>query len=96
MIPALLHLLRHGPLHPALRPREAMRQIQNNWRADVPRYNDELVRFAAERNAFVIDVQQVFEDQFPNDFIDESHFTPKGHQRMAELLVERLMSEGQL
>ncbi len=75
---------------------EAMRQIQNNWRADVPRYNDELVRFAAERNAFVIDVQQVFEDQFPNDFIDESHFTPKGHQRMAELLVERLMSEGQL
>ena len=67
-----------------------LRRVDDNWRGQVPFYNDALRRFGETSGAPVIDVQSVFEVQYPNDFIDECHFSEEGHQRMAELLADRL------
>jgi lysophospholipase L1-like esterase len=59
------------------------------WRATIPAYNRALADFARENGAAWVDVQSRF-DGHPDLFVDECHFTQPGHQRMAELLVERL------
>ncbi len=77
---------------PHREPTAYMRQVENNWRAKVPEYNDALRQFGEESRTLVIDVQRVFETHYPDGFIDECHFTEEGHRRMAELLAERLPS----
>jgi lysophospholipase L1-like esterase len=60
------------------------------WRGSVPRYNAALADWAASRDVPLIDVQQSFE-QLPSAlFADECHFTPRGYQRMAALIYDRL------
>jgi lysophospholipase L1-like esterase len=75
---------------------ERMKQINDNWRGEVPQYNEALVRFGRDEGALVVDVQGVFEERFPGAFVDECHFTPEGHQAMAELLYARLFAAGYL
>ena len=81
---------------PHREPVERMKRIQNNWRGEVPSYNEALVGFGRDKDELVVDVQAAFEDRFPDAFVDECHFTQEGHEKMAELLFERLETEGYL
>jgi lysophospholipase L1-like esterase len=61
------------------------------WRGSVPRYNAVLTVWASSQGVPLIDVQRYFAP-LPNSlFSDECHFTPKGYQRMAELVRDRLV-----
>ena len=77
---------------PHREPTAYLRHIENNWRWRVPEYNDALRRFGEDSGSLVIDVQRVFETQYPEGFIDECHFTEEGHRRTAEFLAGRLPS----
>ena len=77
---------------PHREPDAQLRQVDDNWRGQVPFYNDALRRFGETSGAPVIDVQSVFEERYPSHFIDECHFSEAGHQRMAELLADRLLA----
>jgi lysophospholipase L1-like esterase len=81
---------------PHREPVARMREITGNWRGEVPLYNDALRRVGQDEGQLVIDVQAVFEAHHPEHFVDECHFTPEGHQRMAELLYEQLDAAGYL
>jgi len=60
------------------------------WRGSVPRYNAALVEWAERRNVAVLDVQRLFAQLSPAFFWDECHLTPKGYQKLGELVRDQL------
>jgi len=66
-----------------------------NWRAEVPSYNDAVRELSAGIGATLIDVERAFEGR-AELFVDECHFAPDGHQRMAELVRDELFAAGLL
>jgi lysophospholipase L1-like esterase len=78
------------------REREPVLAAQrHNWRWQVPAYNRIVRRLAGRGGSILIDVQRRFADR-PELFVDECHFTPAGHQRMAELIERQLSHRGLL
>ncbi len=73
---------------PHLEPPERLAE-RDDWRRQVPAYNDAVRRLAAERGAPLVDVQREFADR-PGEFVDECHFTPDGHLAMARLVAAEL------
>ena len=69
---------------------EDMRE-KDDWRSTIPDYNDSLRLLATERNAPMFDAQRLFEAR-PQDFVDEAHLLPQGHQFLAVQLLEFLRS----
>ena len=59
----------------------------------MPVYNRALLKLAAARGALAVDVQAAFEGG-EAEFVDECHFTPEGHGRMASLLADALLAAG--
>ena len=59
------------------------------WKNRGPLYNAATLEVAIEAGAPVIDLYSLFKDQ-EQYFADESHFTPEGHRRAAELIGERI------
>ncbi len=68
------------------------------WRHSVPDYNSALVAWSQSRGVPLIDAQRHFESLSSDLFSDECHFTPKGYQRMAELVRDQVSvgSDGSL
>ncbi|MFQ5507282.1 MAG: SGNH/GDSL hydrolase family protein, partial [Planctomycetota bacterium] len=62
------------------------------WRKDLPGYNDALRAFARENGHELVDVQAIFERQYPGEFVDECHFSGEGHEHLGELLARRLLA----
>lgn len=68
---------------------QEMRANSANWRSSVPDYNEALRRYASASGVKLIDVQTFFDGSVA-DFIDECHFNPAGHKRMADLVHRQL------
>ncbi len=73
----------------------ALRDDVESWKRRVPDYNQDLRRLGRESGILVIDVQGNF-SQRPDLFVDECHFTPAGHRKMAALLHDALSRAGKL
>ncbi len=73
-----------------------LEQIEHDWLGEVPGYNRALESFGASAGQVVIDVQGIFEAEYPELFADGAHFTLDGHRQMAALLVDRLSTAGML
>ncbi len=91
---------RHGAravllTRPHREPVAVLEGLAGNWRRRVPAYNRAVRRLAADRGAPLIDVQQVFAGA-RRAFVDECHFTPHGHARMARLVAAQLARQGLL
>ena len=61
----------------------------------MPAYNRLVRRLAGRGGSILIDVQRRFADR-PELFVDECHFTPGGHGRMAALIERQLAGRGLL
>ncbi|MCP4656240.1 MAG: hypothetical protein GY856_12580 [bacterium] len=72
-----------------------LREDVRSWKSRVPDYNQDLRRFGREAGIPAIDVQGNF-SQRPDLFVDECHFTPAGHRKMAALLYDALSRAGKL
>lgn len=72
-----------------------LREDAGSWKSRIPDYNQDLRRFAREAGVLVIDVQGNFSSR-PDLFVDECHFTPAGHRKMAALLYDALSRAGDL
>ena len=59
------------------------------WKHRGPLYNAATVEVATDTGVPVIDIYSLFKNQ-DHFFADESHFTPAGHQRAADLIGERI------
>ena len=80
---------------PHREPEPVLAGRRDNWRSQVPAYNRMARRQAGRRGAVLIDVQRRFAGH-PELFVDECHFNPAGHERMAEILHAQLASRGLL
>lgn len=60
--------------------------VYADWRGNVPQYNKIVIEVAKDLNVGFVDVDAYFSGR-PYLFIDESHFTNRGHQEMADLLA---------
>ena len=76
---------------PHREPSDVMRAKQG-WRGQVPEYNDLMRTGAKAAGHYLIDVQRMFEEEYPEEFVDGCHFTGKGHDLLAERLVQHLRS----
>lgn len=68
-------------------------EAAEGWRRQVPAYNRLLLELAREHGILAVDVQSAFENA-ERFFVDECHFDPAGHARMAELVSEALIEGG--
>ena len=79
---------------PHREPPDALRAIAPNFRAAVPDYNDALRAYAASHEGvLLLDVQKEFENR-PGEFVDECHFSPQAHERMAVFVTSALTQSG--
>jgi lysophospholipase L1-like esterase len=65
---------------------EEMRQCAPNYRSRVPDYNAALRKFAKDAGFVLVDVVKVFHERLPHEFIDECHFTGRGHEHFGMML----------
>jgi lysophospholipase L1-like esterase len=72
------------------REQEAQLRLVQLGEGQVPVYNSQLRLWAQEHGLPLIDVQAIFEHMGAEFFVDKSHFTAAGHQRMAEKLIIEL------
>lgn len=77
------------------RPPSAVLAPGQTWRRQVPSYNAEVLRVAAELDVLAVDVDR-FSEGKPELFSDECHFTAQGHEEMAQLLAAELEAHGYL
>lgn len=77
-------------------PEAALRRLTDNWRGEVPDYDDALRRLGRRTGTPVIDVERYFEERHPDAFGDECHFTLAGHAEMAAFLERELARRGLL
>jgi lysophospholipase L1-like esterase len=73
---------------------EAELMTYEGWRNTVPNYN-EVIRSLSEEEYHWKDIQKDFSLN-PELFIDETHFTPEGHRRASEVLLNYLIKNKML
>ncbi|MEM7585227.1 MAG: SGNH/GDSL hydrolase family protein [Acidobacteriota bacterium] len=74
--------------------RDELAKVTHNWRGQIPTYNRSLIELGEQRGIPVIDVQDYFEQNYPDAFYDDCHFTLEGHAHMAEMLARELSAAG--
>ena len=62
----------------------------NYWRKYIPEYNRKVIEVSKKNNNLVIDLAKIFKEKYPNEFIDEGHFTVQGHILAAGIIFNYL------
>ena len=90
-----VRLAREAGARPILltRPYRGQSKDPDHWMSYAPLYNQATRDVAARAAVDVVDVYEAFRSS-PELFTDESHFTRRGYQRMAQLLLADLHAKG--
>lgn len=90
-----VRLSREAGARPILltRPYRGQSSAPDHWMAYAPLYNQATRDVAKDRNVDFVDVYELFRGT-PELFTDESHFTRRGYQRLAQELLSQLHAKG--
>ena len=76
---------------------ESLRELESNYRSEVPAYNETLLRVCNQKNVQCIDAERYFlELEDPDIWGDECHFTEKGRIEMGKFVFQQLKRFGLL